>query len=247
MIKKKRRIRIPGEELIKFLKYDQPVMNGIYLVYYKLKNPRAWSSTFQRTEMALLEFRKGKWVEPLNVLGYMGPFPILTEDELLNRENHLHIFTISTLKKAANLVWTQGPFVESIDIQMQEGKEGDFGFEYNLKNTLPNTIKRYSKTHQKFINIKNPDQYIKKMQTFQKKAKFYAISTLTLVKQGTFLKKSTNFLKLKGFHPKKNQYIFEVIKEGNNITPIYQEKGKVWWQVSEQKANKIIELIKGGK
>jgi|GEM_PF-4592388 len=262
---KTKTIKLPGKRLLKHIKYGIPTDSdtGIYLVYYKLKYPRAMSSSFPIADYEVIKLQNGKTPKNLNILAYIGPFPALTLDELADNYKEedlsLHVYCIGTLKGAAELSWKQGPFQESLDAVLQKGKKGDFIFEVNQRTTVPKPLYIYK--NNRFIKLKNPKKAIEKIKLYQNEIKgkktakkqskksikqkndTYGIGTIKQAKNGKFERKYPSIIKAFGFVPddlKAKVYIFEFTKL--EIVPVWAWK-MGWDKLSDKKVRKIKKVV----
>jgi len=168
---RKKSFTLPGDGLLKQIKYELPVVDGVYACYFKPDNPSAWSNTFPCADMKMISFSNGKFFGNVHVLAYIGPLPVLSLDELHDNEECINrVFCIGTLKGFAKYSFTHGPFSQYMLAYLEEGKKGEFICEMNTHKSEPNPISKYNTDKEKWVKIKkeNISKYIKAIQRFKK-------------------------------------------------------------------------------
>jgi len=150
-------MKLPGEIFKKHIRAGEPSLNGWYVCYTIPEKKSAWSA-IPMTEIKTKLFSKNKWAQPDHVIGWIGPLPVFSLDELqgeLGSESTDEAYAIGTLKEGMKGQFKDGPFYESVQISFCEGEPGDYAFILNSRKTNPIPFKRWSETMSKWVKIKD--------------------------------------------------------------------------------------------
>lgn len=172
MIKKKKKLKVPGEILLKHLQYDTPEVPGLYACYYKPFPPSALSNSFPTAGMKIITFNNGKFFGGEHILAWIGPLPVLSLDELdSNQECLSRVFYTGNLKEAAKNKFRTGPHSQYLFAKLGTGKKNEFIFEVNTHKSIANPVARYNLKSEKWKDLKEKDikKYIKIMKKFGRK------------------------------------------------------------------------------
>jgi hypothetical protein len=151
---KKKSFTLPGDFLVKHIKYGVPIVDGVYACYFKPDKPSGWSSTFPCADMKMISFSDGKFFGNVHVLAWVGPLPVLCLDELKDNEKCINrVFSIGTLQGAAKNRFNHGPFPQYMLAYLEEGRKHDFIFELSTHKTVPNSIAKFSTIKGKWIKL----------------------------------------------------------------------------------------------
>jgi len=142
-------LKIPGEIFKKHINAGEPDISGWYLCYVRPKKKSA-ISVIPMTDMKVLLFENEKWwCSSDHVIGWMGPLPVFSLDEIqgeLGEDSTAEVYAIGTLDEGTKGQFTQGPFYESCKIMFQEGFDGDYAFIVNSRKTEAVPFKRWNST-----------------------------------------------------------------------------------------------------
>ena len=151
-------MKIPGEILKKYVKFGSPQLNGKYLCWIKPQDTPKMS-VIPIAPIKVKTFENNYWIEPEQIIAWIGPLPVYSIDELFNegQEADLIAYAIGTKEGAKKHAFKQGPFSESLDTQFQYGKPGDYVYELR-PNALPKIIKYWDLDEQKWAKFKGSQE-----------------------------------------------------------------------------------------
>lgn len=226
MTKKKNTImsHFPGEYLQRKIQTDTPLISGTYLCFIKPDPPEAWNH-FPICRMGLIDFKEDQWQESKIILGWIGPLPVLSLDELEDfspRDSGLILYFIGYMDDSELFIFEKGPFYQSIDAKFQEGEAGQFIYQVNSRTAKSVPISEWKDGNWYPVN----------------EERTYTVCTLKEMINREYKEQSLgSALKTES---KKGYYIFEINKE--SITPIHQWNSG-WAALSGNKTRKIKERI----
>lgn len=140
--KEVRMSHFPGEAFQKYIETGQPRLNGKYLCYCKA------TVTFEAIPICpvrLINFRDGHWINcPEMVLGWVGPLPSISYDELWAsmedgtgiKDCCLLVYVIGpeSTGETGNS-FRHGPFYDLGEAKMKMGKPGEYIWQFNSRKT----------------------------------------------------------------------------------------------------------------
>lgn len=163
--------RFPWEIFVKHIQVGTPELDGIYLCYYKPHPPLAHDN-FPMAGMKVASYYKGAWGCGEMVIGFMGPLPTLSLDELVQEGQCLvKQFVVGTLKEAAKNEYRTAYFPQYILAVLDSTikKKGDFIFEVNTHKGLPIPLSKYNENTNKWEPLKEIEQYLKTIKLLQRR------------------------------------------------------------------------------
>lgn len=134
--------RFPGQNLQKLIRTDMPVISGHYLCYVTPQEyVEAWDA-WPIAEMKVFFFDHGdkRWGAGYNILGWVGPLPVMSLDELACRtpqEAGIILYFIGNEEDALIFKFDSGPYYKFITASLQPGKEGQCIYRLNSRKTKP--------------------------------------------------------------------------------------------------------------
>lgn len=158
-------LRFPGTMLQKQINTDEPLLSGYYICFCPIQNDSIDCFPMAKPVIALWEdgwtFQTNAGIKKL-VLGWIGPLPNLSTDELQDIEPNqasLYLFYIGTKEQAANFEFKKGPYYKLIKASLQKGKKGDCIFLVNSRKTMPVIVSRWDE------NSEAPIKWVKDKKT----------------------------------------------------------------------------------
>ena len=163
-------LSLPGGIFTKHIQFGTPVLDGIYVVFFKHYPPLAHDN-FPPAGMKICHYSIGAWACSEMVLAFLGPLPILSLDELaVEQECVNRQFIIGTLKGAAKnkflSVYHPQYIIATLDVPLQ--RKGHFIFEMNSHKSMPTPVAKWGEEEGKWRKITEPIKYLKIIKAFQK-------------------------------------------------------------------------------
>jgi len=147
--------RPPGEFLQKQIQTGEPKFMGKYIVFYTVKND-AWDC-FPMAIPDLIDYDGEKWNVKRHVIGWIGPLPNLSIDELQDfapNEAPVTLFFISTPKLAKKEIYTDGPYYRLLAAKCTKGSKGQCIYEVNFRKTKHKLLCKWRESSQKWVQVK---------------------------------------------------------------------------------------------
>ena len=163
-------MQVPGQILMKHIKFGEPEIDGMYMCYYKPFPPLAHDN-FPMAGMIVVNYFKGKWSTGKNIIAFIGPLPVLSLDELVNNNECQGVnFYTGTLKDAAKGNFNTGPHTQLILANLNGLKKGEFVFDVNTHKSIPVPLVKYSTKRENTVTLdeKNKKKYIKILKKYIK-------------------------------------------------------------------------------
>jgi len=150
-------MRIPGEILKKYVRFEDPQLNGFYVCWICPEQRPAMSSV-PISPVKIKKFKNGEWIEKEQVLGWIGPLPVYSLDELQNEQEQADVicYAIGTKESIKTESFKAGPFNQSIETMFIEGQPGDYVFELHPV-SKPKVIHEWSKKENRWLKFKGGD------------------------------------------------------------------------------------------
>ena len=147
--------RPPGEFLQKHIQTGEPKFMGKYIVFYTVEND-AWDC-MPMAIPDLIDYDGEKWSVKRHVIGWIGPLPNLSIDELQDfapNEAPVTLFFISTPKLAKKEIYTDGPYYRLLAAKCTKGSKGQCIYEVNFRKTKHKLLCKWRESSQKWVQVK---------------------------------------------------------------------------------------------
>lgn len=242
---------LPGHLLQKYIKTGMPKCSGYYVCYTDLKE--AWTDVFPISRHQVIFYDGERWSSGDPVLGWIGPLPVLSLDELHSyppNEAGLLFYYIGTPDEAASFEFKQPLFHQSFSAFLSPGKEGEYIYQYNTRKTGLKKLYKYNPDSEKWQYLgdkkekqtKAKPKTIKPFKTKELDAPIYAVGT----KKEAALEnwqhgQTTDFIDAWGGLYEKGEYLWEI--RHKSIEPMHIWNNG-WGTVSLQQSTRIQKLLK---
>lgn len=191
----------PGERLQKFIQTGKPIINGHYLCFCTPLDNDAVSITMPMSVPYVLYYDGKEWASWQSmtygvVLGWIGPLPALSLDELMYYtpdEAPLTLFYIGNKEDATIFRFSTGPYYNYFNAFCQKGKKGQYIFQLNSRKTKATKWAKWNNKLKKWKRIK---EYEKKEYPWKGKSERKGTFELELKKPKRKLKKKRKSMKL---------------------------------------------------
>ena len=256
---KKQRIKpgfkLPGEILQAHIKTGKPPCTGYYMCYTDSKE--AWTNVFPIARKEVIFHNGTKWMSGMPVLGWIGPLPVLTLDELHTRkpnEAGICAYYIGTPEEAEIFKFKQPMYHQAFSASLSPGKEGEFIYQYNTRKTGLKKLYKYNSDSNKWVKIsskkemntnRQPKPKPKPKAVIKSKeldAPIYAVGTK---KEASFQNwkrgKKSEFIDAWGGLYNNGEYLWEI--RSKSIEPIHVWNHG-WANVSPEQSVRIKKMLK---
>jgi len=233
--KTQKKITFPGEHLQKKIQTGEPPMDGAYICYSKPSDCEAIDS-FPLAVMSVINFHKHKWASGKIVLGWIGPLPVLSNDELCEytpNKAGLILFYIGTKEKGLLNQFKSGPYYRPIYYVNVKGNEDLYVFEVNSRTTKPKIIKMWDERNNRWIDYAKK----KKITTWPK----YTVCTIKQLNLGDYELRESVLDCMGIMPPDKRYYMWEIWK--TDVVPVHKWNHG-WGSISASQERKIKKRIR---
>lgn len=234
--KTKKQILFPGEQLKNKIETGEPKINGQYLCWVKPFEDEAidW---FPLAYIRIINFNEGQFMSGEIVLGWFGPLPVLSQDELDNylpAASGLTLFFIGTKERAKLNRFEHGPFYRPIQYVNIRGNENLFVFQVNSRLSSHKIIKQWESKNNRWV------EYIQKK--YNKKYPNYAVCTVKQLIANNHQVEDDIVKCLCQIPNDTRYYIWELSRKNKN--PLHKWTTGGWVHVSDKRKLKINKRIK---
>ena len=141
-------------KLQKMIETGEPKITGDYICFYKVPND-AWDwMPMAHTKVA--RWQGGKWWCGEQVLGFIGPLPNMSLDELhgMNPDSSsLLMFFKSTKENGKKMQFDDGPYMRIFSASAAPGEKGEYIFLVDSRKTKAIPFRKWSVAKKKWVDL----------------------------------------------------------------------------------------------
>lgn len=233
---------------MKYIETGPPMISGFYVCFVRPVNDEAWESAFpiSRCKIVYYTLQEEKWACGDVVLGWIGPLPAISLDELDDHvpcEAGLILYFIGPKDKAKELVFDQGPFYQMISASLTSANDGDYLWQLHSRKTKANKVAKWNEDDGKWEWLKTFPSYYDKYKRKDNEPWEYVVSTKKGIVTKEYHKPCNNIQAAMGSYQGmgKGHFIWEYFK--GKYEPRYRWKDG-WSPVNAMERNKVLKMVK---